>query len=63
MSLLYHHSGHLRQTQETLASCSSLCGIFVPKQLLGIAGRFEYLWDVTVQLGNNFINGFLPGRI
>ena len=51
------------QTQESQTSHSSLCGILIPKQFLGIAGRFEYLWDVTVQFWNNFINGFLPGRI
>lgn len=60
MPLLYHHS-----SQETNPGNSGqlLLALLIPKQLLGIAGRFEYLWDVTVQLRNNFINGFLPGRI
>lgn len=46
-----------------LSYLTSFCWILTWKQSLGIAGRFEYLRDVTVQFWNNFVNGFLPGRI
>lgn len=33
------------------------------EQFLGAASSFEPFWDVTVQFGNDFVNGFLPGGI
>lgn len=33
------------------------------KQFLGAASSFEPFWDVAVQFGNDFVNGFLPGRV
>lgn len=33
------------------------------EQFLGAAGGFEPFRDVTVQFGNYFVNGFLPGRV
>lgn len=33
------------------------------EQFLGAAGSFEPFWDVAVQFGNDFVNGFLPGGV
>lgn len=33
------------------------------EQFLGAASSFEPFWDVTVQFGNDFVNGFLPGGV
>lgn len=33
------------------------------KQFLGAASSFESFWDVTVQFGNDFVNGFFPGGV
>lgn len=60
--LVYSQNLHNSKCRIISVTCYDHCTLILGEFLRAVRG-FKYIWDLTIELGNYFVNWFFPGRI